>query len=121
MGHTPEFTLENATSLYENMKTGNESKKLKEELTRISKAEDGLGKLQRKVKHHLTPYVEEDCKDFWDDTEKLIKERLRVYNEQTSPLIDFYKGKGNYGGVDGEKKISDILVDILELLKSKGL
>ena len=72
MGHTPEFTLENATSLYENMKTGNESKKLKEELTRISKAEDGLGKLQRKVKHHLTPYVEEDCKDFWDDTEKLI-------------------------------------------------
>jgi len=47
-------------------------KRLKEELTRISKAEDGLGKLQRKVKHHLTPYVEEDCKDFWDDTEKLI-------------------------------------------------
>ena len=32
-----------------------------------------LDKLQSKIKHHMTKYDEEECKDFWDDKEKLLE------------------------------------------------
>ena len=56
-----------------------------------------------------------------DDTKEVIKERLKVYEEQTEPLIEYYKKKEIYEEVDGELKISKILENILELIKSKGL
>ena len=36
-----------------------------------------------------------------DDNEEVIAERLKVYREQTRPVIDFYKKCGNYHEVDG--------------------
>jgi adenylate kinase len=36
-----------------------------------------------------------------DDRPEVIKNRLRVYHERTEDLVDFYKHKGAYHGVDG--------------------
>lgn len=40
-----------------------------------------------------------------DDTEETVKERLDVYENQTQPLIDFYKNKKQLSVVDGTQEI----------------
>lgn len=32
-----------------------------------------------------------------DDTKEIITDRLRVYHEETAPLIDYYRQRGPYG------------------------
>ena len=41
-----------------------------------------------------------------DDTEETVKERLDVYENQTQPLIDFYKNKKQLSVVDGTQAIT---------------
>ncbi|MBD5320388.1 MAG: adenylate kinase [Bacteroides sp.] len=53
-----------------------------------------------------------------DDNIDTINERLKVYNNQTSPLRDFYIGEGKYHGIKGTGSIDDIFNDIKESLKS---
>lgn len=43
-----------------------------------------------------------------DDTEDVIRNRLRVYKDQTSPLKDFYEKTGVLRVVEGVGEISDI-------------
>jgi adenylate kinase len=43
-----------------------------------------------------------------DDREETIAERLRVYEAQTLPLVDFYNERGLYTGVDGMGDIEQI-------------
>tara|TARA_Y100000310_G_C20680025_1_gene815370 strand:+ start:2740 stop:3363 length:624 start_codon:yes stop_codon:yes gene_type:complete len=54
-----------------------------------------------------------------DDNEKTIKDRLEVYNNQTKPLLDFYKDK--LVRIDGNRTVDPILQDILKTLKEKSL
>jgi adenylate kinase len=54
-----------------------------------------------------------------DDTEKTVRERLKVYKESTLPLTKFYKEKGILKQVDGEGDISEIYQRILKVIKSK--
>ena len=54
-----------------------------------------------------------------DDTEEVIKDRLKVYNEQTLPILEYYQDK--LVEVDGEKPVMEILQEILKVLKTKGL
>lgn len=49
-----------------------------------------------------------------DDREQTVQERLRVYDNQTSPLIDYYKEKGLLVNVDGLKPINEITQLILK-------
>lgn len=52
-----------------------------------------------------------------DDKEETIKNRLKVYKEQTSPLIDYYKAKGILKTVDGSLGgIEDIFARISSLI-----
>lgn len=43
-----------------------------------------------------------------DDRERAIRERLRVYDERTAPLIDHYRGSGVLHEVSGEGTIDDV-------------
>ena len=43
-----------------------------------------------------------------DDNEKTVRDRLQVYNKQTSPLVDFYRGQGNLHVIDGMADIADV-------------
>ena len=51
-----------------------------------------------------------------DDKEETVKNRLKVYHEQTQPLIDFYKGKGILKSVDGTKPMEEVFGAICEVL-----
>lgn len=55
-----------------------------------------------------------------DDNEDTIGKRLRVYESQTQPVVDFYKSQGKLASVEGKGDIKDIYKDILSALKSAG-
>lgn len=52
-----------------------------------------------------------------DDKEETVKSRLRVYHEQTQPLIEFYTGKGILKTVDGTQEMQKVFEDITEILE----
>ena len=47
-----------------------------------------------------------------DDNEKTIRSRLAVYDEQTKPLIDYYKMSGCYVDIDGDPSMDEVFSDI---------
>ena len=49
-----------------------------------------------------------------DDTEETVRQRLRVYEEQTSPLIEYYQKQGKLVEVDGQGGIQEINQRLLE-------
>ena len=51
------------------------------------------------------------------DKLETVEKRLRVYQEQTAPLLEFYKAKGVLRSVDGTQDMQDVFKDITEILK----
>ena len=47
-----------------------------------------------------------------DDSEDTVRNRLSVYEEQTAPLIDYYKGQGLLRKVDGDQGMDEVFSDI---------
>lgn len=47
-----------------------------------------------------------------DDNETTVRNRLDVYAKSTSPLIDYYKGKGLLKSVDGGRPVDTVYVDV---------
>lgn len=52
-----------------------------------------------------------------DDNEDTVKERLKVYYEQTHELKDYYDKRGLRRVIDGMKSLQDITKEIFEILK----
>ncbi len=52
-----------------------------------------------------------------DDKAETVERRIRVYMEQTSPLIEYYRGKGLLCEVDGTKAIDEVSKEILSAIK----
>lgn len=55
-----------------------------------------------------------------DDTEETVRNRLKVYAEQTSPLIDFYQKQGLLKTVAGTGGIGDIFDEIRSALGARS-
>jgi adenylate kinase len=56
-----------------------------------------------------------------DDTEKVFRERMRVYQGLTAPVIEHYRALGRFAEVDGDRPISIIaagIVTAVERLRS---
>ncbi|MBU3227896.1 adenylate kinase [Clostridium algidicarnis] len=53
-----------------------------------------------------------------DDVESTVSERLDVYDEQTEPLINYYKSEGLLSIVDGTKAINVVFEEICNILGS---
>lgn len=51
-----------------------------------------------------------------DDREEVVRRRLRVYREQTEPLLEYYRQRGVLKEVDGNKPIEDVWREIQEIL-----
>jgi adenylate kinase len=51
-----------------------------------------------------------------DDNEQTIRTRLRVYREQTEPLIQYYRGRGVLAEVDGMGTVDEVEKRIEEAL-----
>ena len=54
-----------------------------------------------------------------DDRESVIRERLRVYRNQTHPLIDYYKTEGRYGEVEASGGIQEVFDSIVQTMSRK--
>ena len=52
-----------------------------------------------------------------DDKAETVERRIRVYMEQTSPLIEYYRQKGLLVEVDGTKSIDEVSKEILAAIK----
>ncbi len=51
-----------------------------------------------------------------DDNEATVRNRLDVYAKSTSPLIDYYKGKGLLKSVDGDRPVDTVYADVKAVL-----
>ena len=51
-----------------------------------------------------------------DDTSEAVLRRIQVYGEQTAPLIQYYKERGNLVEVDGEGSIDGVREHLLTLV-----
>ncbi len=51
-----------------------------------------------------------------DDQEKTIRERLKVYDKQTAPLIQYYRGKGLLRAIDGVGGVEEIFQRIVKAI-----
>ncbi|MDD4203364.1 MAG: nucleoside monophosphate kinase, partial [Candidatus Omnitrophica bacterium] len=56
-----------------------------------------------------------------DDKEQTIKNRLKIYEEQTSPLLDFYRQKGLLREVRGDHDVKELFDELKELFQKEGL
>jgi adenylate kinase len=54
-----------------------------------------------------------------DDKEETIKERLKVYFNETAVLIDYYSREGKLLEIDGEGKVEEVSMRITASLKEK--
>ena len=52
-----------------------------------------------------------------DDNEETVAERLRVYDDQTRPLIDFYREQGLLREIDGEGELDEVTARLEEALE----
>jgi adenylate kinase len=51
-----------------------------------------------------------------DDKPETVKHRIQVYEEQTRPLIDYYRERGILVEIDGSQSIEDVTKDLLEMV-----
>jgi len=51
-----------------------------------------------------------------DDTEEVLRERLRVYREQTAPLVGYYDRLGLLSRIDGNRPIEEVTSHIFAAL-----
>ena len=48
-----------------------------------------------------------------DDTEETIRNRLKVYRDETKPLLAFYERKGLLVTVDGEARVEEVADEVM--------
>lgn len=53
-----------------------------------------------------------------DDNEDVIRNRLKVYHEQTAPLISFYRDREKLVSVDGNQSIEVVSQHLVKLLQN---
>lgn len=75
----------------------------------------------------LRPGVEGECDKCGarltqrkDDTEEVVRERLRAYHGQTEPLIDYYRQQGLLQRIDAEQSIDAIQEALVAALGEVG-
>lgn len=72
---------------------------------------------------HIPPKVADVCDTCGnglilrdDDKPETVQNRLKVYHEQTQPLIDFYTNKGVLKEVDGTVEMKEVFQAIVDIL-----
>ena len=55
-----------------------------------------------------------------DDKAEVIEERLRVYNRDTAPLVDFYGAQNKLVGIDATGPVEDVTQRATDALRSYG-
>jgi adenylate kinase len=53
-----------------------------------------------------------------DDFEEVISERLKAYERQTMPLIDYYKSRGNLHEINGDQELDAVTGAVLKFVEN---
>lgn len=69
---------------------------------------------------HACPACKGELYQRDDDEESVIRNRLKVFHDQTRPLIDWYGGKGLLNAVDASQSPEATYGDIAAILKEHG-
>ncbi|HZS46418.1 MAG TPA: adenylate kinase [Blastocatellia bacterium] len=51
-----------------------------------------------------------------DDVPEAIDERLRIFEEQTAPLLDYYRATGRLTQIDGEREVEAVFNELLQVV-----
>ena len=51
-----------------------------------------------------------------DDKPETSQHRLDVYENQTAPLVEYYRGHGILKAVDGDRPVDEVYADVKEML-----
>jgi adenylate kinase len=51
-----------------------------------------------------------------DDSPEAVRNRLKVYEEQTAPVVDFYRNQGKLAHLDGVGSLDEVFTRILEAI-----
>jgi adenylate kinase len=54
-----------------------------------------------------------------DDNEETIRNRMKVYHEQTRPLLDYYRARGLLVEVDGDRPIEEVNADLQMIIEKE--
>lgn len=52
-----------------------------------------------------------------DDAEEVVSKRLKAYEEQTLPLVDYYRRKGRLVEVDGDRAVDEVTAAIFRAIE----
>jgi len=55
-----------------------------------------------------------------DDTAEVLEQRLKVYHENTAPVLPYYRDKGQLNVVDGMQSIDEVAAQIESLLSASA-
>lgn len=55
-----------------------------------------------------------------DDNPEVLKKRLSQFHEQTKPVVDYYKKKGIYAGLNANTAVSTVFKALLEAVNGKA-
>ena len=55
-----------------------------------------------------------------DDTPEAIRRRLALYHEETEPLIEYYRSRGNVVGIHGDRDENSVFAEIQQALEQAG-
>jgi len=54
-----------------------------------------------------------------DDTEETVRERLRVYEENTGPVVEQFRERGNLVEIDGERPPDEVFADVRDAVEAR--
>jgi len=69
------------------------------------------------VNHNKDDITNEELSIRDDDKEHTVRDRLKIYHDLTSPLIDYYDNKNIINKIDGSLKINEVSKKIIEVLR----
>jgi adenylate kinase len=52
-----------------------------------------------------------------DDTPEAIRTRLALYHEQTEPLIEYYRARGNLVGIRADRPVGEVIAELQRALE----
>ncbi len=53
-----------------------------------------------------------------DDKPEAVRNRLNVYEQQTSPLVEYYRGQGKLVEINGLQNVEEVTFDLLKTLEA---
>lgn len=53
-----------------------------------------------------------------DDEESVFNERMKTYDQQTLPLVDYYRAKGRLVEVDGEQPVEEVMAQAFRAIEN---